>query len=113
MSQHQEILNAIPADAVQEAIRNLVGTPHSEPTRKELEKSVKAVLERLIFLHRRVSTFSRCDEQDIQIVVDGELKATDVCRASFKALTPQGAVFLGELAAAGFFGAETQQELAQ
>ena len=47
----------------------------------------------------RLGPFTGCEAQDVSV---------DLRDMSFAATSPRGAVFLGELAAVGFFGADAQ-----
>lgn len=61
---------------------------------------------------RTLTSFGR-EDLDVRAVCEKDLagKGT-VSRVEWEALSPRGAVFLGELASVGFFGTEAQQLLA-
>jgi hypothetical protein len=61
-----------------------------------------------------LSGFTACglDDLDIRAVNERDRAGAVTSHLEWEALSPRGAVFLGELASVGFFGAEAQQLLA-
>lgn len=100
----------LPVESVQAEIRSQLDHifAGSKPTTEALHKAAVKVVERLIYHHRRLAPFSRCDAADVSLDASGEDSEVTV---RFRAETPQGALFLGELASVGFFGDEAQQAL--
>lgn len=60
-----------------------------------------------------LSRFTACDRDDLDIRAVNERDAVGqvTSRLEWEALSPRGAIFLGELASVGFFGPEVQQLL--
>lgn len=104
-----ELVSALPTNSVRESLRiqlaQILQGP--DPDRISLGLAVQAIVDRLLYLHMRADVFSRTEPGDWSVTV-GEGIAPEI---SFQALTPRGAVFLGELASVGFFGADTQASL--